>query len=626
MEQNIYRTMIEDSPMAYMHIKLVREKDGTYLGLIVKDINKSFERFFEVRKKDIINNLVMAQSEIEDRKKWGMCFEKAKNEKKNTVVKYVSNVDLYLNIEIYSTENDEFYIRFNKLSKQSFKLSSILRKSPFHAWIKDMEGVYLDVNDKYMDLINLSYEEIIGKKDHELFEKHIAQEFERQDNKVLKENSLYTCEDVKFSNGKKRHFEVAKWPYTDEKNEYILGTMGISIEITDKVILRESIEKNEKIFLEIANNLDDTIVIIDEKKAIYVSPSFEKIYGINPEEMGVYEDINNWYEYWDEVVFEKTPKGYNCKEISIDKLKVSKDGKEKWLWCKFVPIFDENGDIVKKIGIVSDVTKSKKMADELESLRMDFFANLSHELRTPINLILSSLQVIGIRMDKLDEDNFNYFHKYLDIIHQNGLRMLKLVNNLIDTTKLDSGHFSYNPQNGDIVSYVENICMSIREFVNNNEMNIIFDTNVEEKIIAFDQDNIERIMLNLISNAIKFNKPNGVIEVIVNCNEDIQIIVKDNGIGIPNDKLESIFGRFEQVKNKFEKEQAGSGIGLSLVKSLVEKHNGTIHVKSEIGKGSEFIINFPDVFIENGEKHIYSHADYLNNIASMEVEFSDIYT
>ncbi|MPM74373.1 Adaptive-response sensory-kinase SasA [bioreactor metagenome] len=419
---------------------------------------------------------------------------------------------------------------------------------------------------------------------------------------------------------------MAKWPYTDEKNECILGTMGISIEITDKVILRESIEKNEKIFLEIANNLDDTIVIIDEKKAIYVSPSFEKIYGINPEEMGVYEDINNWYEYWDEVVFEKTPKGYNCKEISIDKLKVSKDGKEKWLWCKFVPIFDENGDVVKKIGIVSDVTKSKKMADELESLRMDFFANLSHELRTPINLILSSLQVIGIRMDKLDEDNFNYFHKYLDIIHQNGLRMLKLVNNLIDTTKLDSGHFSYNPQNGDIVSYVENICMSIREFVNNNEMNIIFDTNVEEKIIAFDQDNIERIMLNLISNAIKFNKPDGIIEVIVNCNEDIQIIVKDNGIGIPNDKLESIFGRFEQVKNKFEKEQAGSGIGLSLVKSLVEKHNGTIHVKSEIGKGSEFIINFPDVFIENGEKHIYSHAHYLNNIASMEVEFSDIYT
>lgn len=626
MEQNIYRAMIEDSPMAYMHAKLVRETNGAYLGLIVRDVNKSFERFFEVRKKDIINKLIINDLSLQEKKEWGMCFEKAINEKKNTVVKYIGNIDLYLNIEIYNTEDDEFHIRFNKLSKHSFKLSSILRKSPFYAWIKDREGVYLDVNDKYMELMNLPYEEIIGKKDYELFEKHIADEFERQDNKILKENSLYTCENIKIFKGKKRYFETAKWPYTDEENESILGVMGIAIEITDKVALKESIEKNERTFLEIANNLDDIIVIIDEKKAIYVSPSFEKIYGTSPEEMGIYEDINNWYKYWDEVIFEKTPRDYNYKEISIDKLKVSKDGKEIWLWSKFVPLLDENGNIIKKIGIVSDITKSKKMADELESLRMDFFANLSHELRTPINLILSSLQVIGLRMDKLDEEYFNYFHKYLHIIHQNGLRMLKLVNNLIDTTKLESGHFSYNPKNGDIISCIENICMSVCEFVDNNKMNMIFDTNVEEKIIAFDQDNIERIMLNLISNAIKFNKPDGIIEVIINCNDNVQIIVKDNGIGIPSDKLESIFGRFEQVKNKFEKERAGSGIGLSLVKSLVEKHNGTIHVKSEIGKGSEFIINFPDVLIENGDEYIYSNANYLNNIASMEVEFSDIYT
>ncbi|CEH34154.1 sensor histidine kinase [Romboutsia lituseburensis] len=626
MEQNIYRAMIEDSPMAYMHAKLVRETSGSYIGLIVRDVNKSFEIFFEVRKKDIINKLIVNDLSLQEKKEWGMCFEKAINEKKNTVVKYIGNIDLYLNIEIYNTDDDEFHIRFNKLSKQSFKLSSILRKSPFYAWIKDREGVYLDVNDKYMELINLSYEEIIGKKDYELFEKHIADEFERQDNKILKENSLYTCENIKIFNGKKRYFETAKWPYTDEENESILGVMGIAIEITDKVALKESIEKNEMTFLEIANNLDDIIVIMDQKKIIYVSPSFEKIYGINPEEMGVYEDINNWYEYWDEVIFEKTPNKYNSKEISIDKLKVIKDGKEIWLWSKFVPLFDENGNIIKKIGIVSDITKSKKMAEELESLRMDFFANLSHELRTPINLILSSLQVIGLRMDKLDEEHFNYFHKYLDIIHQNGLRMLKLVNNLIDTTKLESGHFSYNPKNGDIISCIENICMSVCEFVDDNKMNIVFDTNVEEKMIAFDQDNLERIMLNLISNAIKFNKPDGIIEVIINCNENVQIIVKDSGIGIPSDKLESIFGRFEQVKNKFEKERAGSGIGLSLVKSLVEKHNGTIHAKSEIGKGSEFIINLPDVLIENGEEDICPHINYLNNIASMEVEFSDIYT
>ena len=167
--------------------------------------------------------------------------------------------------------------------------------------------------------------------------------------------------------------------------------------------------------------------------------------------------------------------------------------------------------------------------------------------------------------------------------------------------------------------------MSVCEFIESNNLNLIFDTNVEEKIISFDPDNIERIMLNLISNAIKFNKDNGMISVEINCEEDVKISVKDNGIGIPYDKLDTIFGRFEQVKNKMNNNREGSGIGLSLVKSLVNMHDGNISVKSKLGEGSEFIITLPDVLIEGEKPDVLEFNNNLKNITKMNVEFSDIY-
>ncbi|WP_122638779.1 sensor histidine kinase [Romboutsia sp. Marseille-P6047] len=167
--------------------------------------------------------------------------------------------------------------------------------------------------------------------------------------------------------------------------------------------------------------------------------------------------------------------------------------------------------------------------------------------------------------------------------------------------------------------------MSVSEFIESNNLNLVFDTNVEEKIISFDQDNIERIMLNLLSNVIKFNKDNGIISVEISCEDNIKIMVKDNGIGIPCDKLEAVFGRFEQVRSKMNNNREGSGIGLSLVKSLVNMHDGDICVKSKLGEGSEFIITLPDVLIEGEESDVSEFNNNFKNITKMSVEFSDIY-
>ncbi|WP_170139079.1 sensor histidine kinase [Romboutsia lituseburensis] len=257
---------------------------------------------------------------------------------------------------------------------------------------------------------------------------------------------------------------------------------------------------------------------------------------------------------------------------------------------------------------------------------MDFFANISHELRTPLNVIFSALQLLKLKSSSLAGEELEYVCRYLGIIEQNGYRLLKLVNNLIDCTKIDAGYLEYKPQNFDIINFVENICMSVCEFVNQNDMNLIFDTDTEEKIVAFDLDMMERIILNLLSNAIKFNSKNGKIEVNITCDECVNISIKDSGIGIAEDKIGSIFGRFEQLSSKKLHNKEGSGIGLSLVKSLVDIHGGKITASSKINEGTTFTVSIPSVLVEKkSNTRTYNALNDCSKVNRMNVEFSDIY-
>ena len=210
---------------------------------------------------------------------------------------------------------------------------------------------------------------------------------------------------------------------------------------------------------------------------------------------------------------------------------------------------------------------------------------------------------------------------------QNCYRLIRLVNNLIDITKIDSGNFTLNISNCNIIEIVEAIVTSVVEYAALKNIKIIFDTDVEEVILACDLDAIERIMLNLLSNAIKFTPQDGNIFVNISTfNNSIQIRVKDSGIGISQDKQKMIFERFKQVDNLLTRSNEGSGIGLNLVKSLIEMHDGTIQVNSEYLKGSEFIVEIPISKTSNEQIPKNGSVNILSNVISkIDIEFSDIY-
>lgn len=265
-----------------------------------------------------------------------------------------------------------------------------------------------------------------------------------------------------------------------------------------------------------------------------------------------------------------------------------------------------------------------------ERLKTEFFANISHELRTPLNILLGAIQLMNREFSKGGKDwsQCEYYGRYSKLLTQNCYRLIRLVNNLIDTTKIDLGFLKMNFKNRNIVQVVEDITMSVARYIKEKGINIIFDTDVEEKIISCDADNIERVMLNLISNAIKFTPSGGSIFVnIYDRDEKVQVSVRDTGIGIPEEEQPYIFERFRQVHPLFNRKREGSGIGLSLVKSIVEAHKGSIGLSSKQGEGSEFIIQMPAT--ENKDEEIILHdraSDLQEKVEKINIEFSDIYS
>lgn len=269
---------------------------------------------------------------------------------------------------------------------------------------------------------------------------------------------------------------------------------------------------------------------------------------------------------------------------------------------------------------------------EYDKLKTEFFSNISHELKTPLNIILGTLQLMSLYQKQgANIDAHVKVERYIGMMRQNCYRLLRLINNLIDITRIDSGFYKIRPEKTNIVELVENITLSVAAFTEDRFIRLVFDTDVEEKIVACDPDKIERVILNLLSNSIKFTRPGGEIHVNIQDLDDyIQIVVRDTGVGIPKDKLGIIFERFRQVNSSLTRDHEGSGIGLSLVKSLVEMHGGEIAVKSEYGEGTEFSIKLPVEQPEDGKEtggfQRERTAGIQEHVERIHIEFSDIYS
>lgn len=282
-----------------------------------------------------------------------------------------------------------------------------------------------------------------------------------------------------------------------------------------------------------------------------------------------------------------------------------------------------------------EIIKAKDKAEEINRLKSYFISNISHELKTPINVILCAAQLLESK--RVDNYNINNENNTIDIIKDNSYRLIRLINNIIDVEKGEVDELTLNLKKDNLVSLIEDIVTSVIPYAKRKELNLIFDTEEEEIIMDMDIEKIERIILNLLSNAIKFSNENGniYIRIMLN-NDDVDIVVEDEGIGISKDDIPYIFDKFIQVDNTFNRKNEGSGIGLAIVKSFIEIHNGKIMVESQVGKGTKFIVKLPKIINNEdttADSHIYkssfSEKNIIDELRSIKCrakkELSDIY-
>lgn len=229
-----------------------------------------------------------------------------------------------------------------------------------------------------------------------------------------------------------------------------------------------------------------------------------------------------------------------------------------------------------------------------EKIKNNYFINLSHELRTPLNVILSIEQLVTSLNDREEHIEKGKLNHYMSVLKGNSKRLLKLINDIIDTSKIEYGMYSLQCSRIDIVYLVEELALSMKDFIESKGIELIIDPEIEEKLIECDEGEIEKCVINILANAAKFTETGGKIEVNINeSDEFVNIKIKDNGIGIDEKDKEAIFDRFGQAYNKKTEEFGGSGIGLALTKQIIELHKGKLIVDSKLGEGSEFIIVLP---------------------------------
>lgn len=546
------------------------------------------------------------------------------DENKQMKYQYVCNLRDIYKVTLSMCEDDKFFIWFESYHINNNYSLAIQNNLKAMIWIKDVNGRYIKVNRNFEEITGLEDIDIIGKKNSQL---NIGNTFEYMEEyeKLVLEKKEHVIE--------KTIFEDDEWisvfihpMYDNERN--IIGTYGFKIYdyVNSKTPI--GIENRNKMLEIIVDNLPIPIFYKDKHGVyLYCNEAFDElieldrdnIIGKKDYDLNIDEERVKMYKDADNKVIKH-------KVTTVDELYVERKSGDKYIEITKVPLWDYRKKVIGVIGIVIDLTQKKATEIELEKLRLDFFSNLTHEFRTPLNLIFSSVQLIDQSISNIKKGDVNVLIRYLRIIEQNGMRLLKLVNNLIDSTRIDSGCLDYNPQNKDIVAFVENICESVVEFSHSQNIDLIFDTDQEEKIISFDSDKMERIVLNLLSNAIKYNKEKGRIDVEIKCNEDyIDINVRDTGVGIPSDKIGDVFEKFKQVDNRLTKISEGSGIGLSIVKSLVALHNGMVDVSSKVGVGTEFKVKIPNKLQRfEGNKYLIRNES-INMNKKIQIEFSDIY-
>lgn len=531
----------------------------------------------------------------------------------------------------------------NEITEESVKFKSVTQIDSVITFIYHEDRcIYMNsIAEKYT---GYSKEEVANMKFSHLFHKNCREDLFRMNLKSKKNKSHWTKDFILITK-----YGKEKWIQFSSENISIHGkkfNLGFAFDITKRKKVEEELQESKNRYRRLLKFMPDGVVVHKNGVIKYCNDYYANLIGYKTPDDILGQNVSSLVGVHEKYVSINQQRLDRVKREGVippteEKFirKIDNEIIELEITCTLVPFEDD----ISVMEIVRDISEKNRIEElkekvkkktiqlkerkEYDRIRNEFFANISHELKTPVNVIFSALQVMELYKKSENKYNDSKFNKYLSIMKQNCYRLIRVVNNLIDITKISAGFYEIHMCNCNIVNLVEDISLSVGDYIEKHDIQLIFDTDVEEKIMACDPDKIERIILNLLSNAIKFTEPGGNIYVNIFDREDyIDIVVKDTGIGIPKEKQKEVFSRFTQVDKSLSRNREGSGIGLSLVESLVKMHGGKISLQSEENKGTEFTIKLPIKLVgESCKCYQEDSIKKYNNIERINIEFSDIY-
>ncbi|MAG95427.1 MAG: hypothetical protein CMM08_01885 [Rhodospirillaceae bacterium] len=496
------------------------------------------------------------------------------------------------------------------LRQREAELNAIFDHAPIVVTLKDRHGRMLRANQRMCDNLGRSEAEILGMTSYELFPADVAERIIESERRVLAEGApvqeIITVPTV----AGEREFLQVKFPVALGSGDAI-GIGLVATDITERRAAERDRAETEQRLSRILQMTPDAIIVIGTDQHIQVfNRGAERVFGYAAEEVIgrsfetlIPEPLRTVHRrHVTDFVADSVDAKYMSERSEISGLR--KSG-EVFPALASISKLRLKGDLVYTVMLhdaterkraEQEVIRAKEAAEIADRAKSEFLANMSHELRTPLNAILGFAQMI--QAQTIGPDQGERYIQYAKDIYVSGSFLLAIINDILDLSKIEAGKVTLDERDLDIAEIVESAVRLVRARAGDGELGLTVDVFVEPagKRLRADERIVRQMLLNLLSNAIKFTPAGGSVQLSARCREDggMAFCVDDSGIGMTPEDITVALSSFGQVEGVLTRSAEGTGLGLPLVASLAELHDGSLELESQPGQGTRATINFPD--------------------------------
>ncbi len=483
-----------------------------------------------------------------------------------------------------------------KLKESQQMLQVVMNSIPQAIFWKDRNFVYVGCNPVFARHAGLpSPEEIVGKMDYELpWRKEESDYFRECDKRVMENDAgeFHITESQLQADGKQAWLETNKVPLHNSAGE-VVGILGTYEDITDRRQAERALQIAEERYRTIFENSAVAITMADEQERLISWNKFtENMLGMTAEDLHL-KSVKSLYPEgeWERIrTHDVRQKGM---QHHLETRMQKKDGEIIDVDVSLSVLKDSEGRVTGSIGVIRDITERKiadKKIKEAMEMRSQFISTVSHELRTPLTIIKEDIAIIlegaaGKVKGKQKE--------ILEIAQRNIDRLARLINDVLDFQKLESGSAKFKMQENTLNSVIENVYKTMSSTVKRSgvDFQLALDDSISK--LTFDSDKIIQVLTNLVGNAMKFTEKGSITISTRKIENAVRVSVSDTGPGIKQEDIPKLFQKFQQLDSSGGRKTGGTGLGLAISKEIVEKHGGKIWAESEVGKGTSFHFLLP---------------------------------